>query len=359
MLSVREISRSFMPRLTASVARYFSQESGHVKEKRIGIIGMGNVGTAVANNLQRHGYNLVSVNDIDVSRCNGYGCTVAKTPREVVEESDVIITALPKPIHIQQVFEGNDGMLAGMCQGKIWIDHSTTDYKQTEHHAAQIQEKQCHLLESPITGGLEALRKGQMTVLVAGEKKQFDHVYDLLNASYQTVLYTGGSGSALIPKVISNMLCAMITIAAAESLVICKKAGMGVKHSFDIIRATAGNSFAWETAVPMILQGDYGTAFTLDLFCKDNQLLHDIARQHNVPIELMSHVQQMYNRALSMYGPDAACYSPAKIVEDATGVRLQEDGFKDWEFSVEDVDGSLVIRHHGIETKRTGHPLPK
>ncbi|XP_066929206.1 2-hydroxy-3-oxopropionate reductase-like [Clytia hemisphaerica] len=349
----RKISRP------AYAIRTLINDSVSVKEKKIGIIGMGNVGTAVANNLLRNNYKLTSIIDIEAKKCEGYPCKVGKTAREVVEDCDVIVSALPKPVHIKQAFEGPDGMLAGMSPGKIWIDHSTTDFKQTEEQTKVLEEKQCYLLESPITGGLEALRKGQMTVLVAGNKDAFDHTYDLQNASYQTVLYTGGAGSALIPKVISNMLCAMVTIAAGEALVVCKKAGMDVKHTYDIIRATAGNSFAWETAVPMIAQGDYGTAFTLDLFCKDNQLMHDIARQYNVPIELMSHVQQMYNRALAMYGPDAPCYSPAKIVEDATGVRLQDEGFKNWEYSVEDVDGSLVVRHDGIETKRTGHPMPK
>ena len=243
--------------------------------------------------------------------------------------------------------------------GKIWIDHSTTDFNQTKEQTKALLEKECYLLESPITGGLEALKKGQMTVFVAGNKKAFDHVYDLLNVSYSTVLHTGDAGTALIPKVISNMLCAMVTIAAGESLVICKRAGMDVKHAYDLIRASAGNSFAWETAIPMIGQGDYGTAFTLDLFCKDNQLLQDIARQYGVPIELMGHVQQMYNRALSMYGPDAPCYSPAKIVEDATGERLQHEAFNGWDYSVENVDGSLVIRHENIDVKRTGHPMPK
>jgi len=149
----------------------------------------------------------------------------------------------------------------------------------------------------------------------------------------------------------------MICMAAAETLVICKRAGIDEKTTFDAIRASTGNSFVWETAVPMICQGTYDPSFTLDLHCKDNQLVHDFAKRHNVPIELMGHVQQMFNRGLSKYGPDAPCYIPAKLIEDDCGESLQNDAFKDWHYSIENVDGSAVIRHKGIDVTRTGHPM--
>ena len=80
------------------------------------------------------------------------------------------------PAHVKEVFEGNDGLLAGLNAGKIWIDHSTTDFKQTQDFHAQVIEKGADLLEAPVTGGLEALKKGQMTVLMSGNKKLADEV---------------------------------------------------------------------------------------------------------------------------------------------------------------------------------------
>ena len=84
--------------------------------------------------------------------------------------SDVIVTALPKPPHVKAMFEGPDGLLAGMGEGKVWIDHSTTDYVQNKLFASALDGVGSHLLECPITGGLEALKKGQMAVWVAGNK---------------------------------------------------------------------------------------------------------------------------------------------------------------------------------------------
>ena len=79
--------------------------------------------------------------------------------------------ALPMPPHVKKCFEGDKGILAGLTSDKIWIDHSTTDYEQTLNFNTQVQDKGARLLEAPITGGLEALAKGQMTVFMAGDEQ--------------------------------------------------------------------------------------------------------------------------------------------------------------------------------------------
>merc|ERR1711936_680270 len=131
-------------------ARYLSSSA---KEKRIGVVGMGHVGTAVTNNV-------ANIMDIKPELCRGFpeSIQVLKTPREVALESDVIISGLPKPPHVKEMFDGSDGLLAGMSEGKIWIDHSTTDHQQNKIFTAQLQAKESFLLECPITGGLEALK---------------------------------------------------------------------------------------------------------------------------------------------------------------------------------------------------------
>merc|ERR1712080_393182 len=93
-----------------------------------------------------------------------------------------------------------------------------------------------------------------MTTLVAGDRAVFDYIRPVLDASYSNVLFTGPLGTALVPKAISNTFAAMTCIAAAEALVVCKRAGMDEKTTWDAIRASTGNSFVWETAVPMIFR---------------------------------------------------------------------------------------------------------
>lgn len=115
---------------------------------------------------------------------------------------------------------GPDGILAGLKNGGIWIDHSTTDYEQNLLFEAEASKKEAHVLECPITGGLEALKKGQMAVWVAGDLDSYKKARPILDASYTTVLYTGKLGTAMIPKVLSNMLCAVQVLAMSECFAI-------------------------------------------------------------------------------------------------------------------------------------------
>ena len=129
---------------------------------------------------------------------------------------------LPHPINVKEAFCGKDGIYEGLKIGAVWIDHSTTDYEQNKFFAEEASKKEAHVLECPITGGLHALQKGQMGVWVAGEKHIFESVKPVLDASYSTVLYTGGVGTAMIPKVVSNMLCCVQVIAMGEVLMVGK-----------------------------------------------------------------------------------------------------------------------------------------
>ena len=86
------------------------------------------------------------------------------------------ISGLPKPPHVKAAFEGPDGILAGMSKGKLWIDHSTTDLNQNKGFFAKAKAKGADFLEAPITGGMDALRQGQMVAWVAGDKDIFEQV---------------------------------------------------------------------------------------------------------------------------------------------------------------------------------------
>lgn len=143
-----------------------------------------------------------------------------KTSREVAENSDIVVTGLPKPPDVKDCFEGPDGLLAGLSKNSVWIDHSTTDYGQNLAFDEAVKEKGAHLLEAPITGGLDALKRGQMAVWVAGEKDVYTYTKPVFDASYSTVMYTGGIGTAMIPKVVSNMLCCVQVVAMGEMLML-------------------------------------------------------------------------------------------------------------------------------------------
>lgn len=311
---------------------------------------MGMVGNALIKNLNKSGYTVTTVLDVNKDTYKEFTqCSVAESPKQLAQSVDVVFTALPMPTHVQSVFSGSTGLLAGLEKGKIWVDHSTTDYEQTEKMNEEVVAKGGKMLEAPITGGLEALKKGQMTVFMAGEMELAQEMTPMMEDIYQKVIYTGKIGTALIPKVLSNMLTCVHNIAMGEVFMIAKQSGVDMKTCWDCIRASAGNSFVWETAGPMLMQGTYDPSFSIALQSKDNQLGYQIAKKHRVPMEMLGMAQQIYNKAMYSYGDEAPCYSPPRMLEEALRVDLRCEGFENWSYSIEDVDGSSVIRHHGIE----------
>jgi len=117
------------------------------------------------------------------------------------------------------------------------------------------------------------------------------------------------------------------------------------------IRASAGNSFLWETAGPNIFRGEYHDSFNMDLMCKDIQLCFEMAKSSKVPIEFLGHMQQLYTHCLYQFGPDVGCYGPPKILEDALKTEYRAKGFENWTYEVENIDGALHVRHKNIDLK--------
>eukprot|EP00093_Oithona_nana_P001212 01212.XXX_4016_2589_1 [CDS] Oithona nana genome sequencing. len=323
------------------------------KSLGVGIVGMGHVGNAVCHNLLRKGYKVTAINDIKTENCQGYPETIQikETAREVAEISDVVVSGLPKPPDVLKAASGSDGILAGLKNGSVWIDHSTTAYEQNLMFEEEASKKGAHILESPITGGLEALKKGQMAVWVAGDVEAYKKTKGILDASYTTVMYTGELGTAMIPKVLSNMLCAVQVLAMSECFAIAQRSGMDLNLFWHSIRASAGNSFLWETAGPNIFRGEYHDSFNMDLMCKDIQLCFEMAKSSKVPIEFLGHMQQLYTHCLYQFGPDVGCYGPPKILEDALKTEYRAKGFENWTYEVENIDGALHVRHKNIDLK--------
>ena len=155
----------------------------------------------------------------------------------------------------------------------------------------------------------------------------------------------GEMGTATIAKVISNMLAAVNVVTMGEALQLGKRGGVDLKSLFDAIRFSAGNTYTWETEAPLIFNGTYEPDFTIGLHCKDLNLGYELARKFKVPLELHAHAEQIYNRARVKFGDDVGSTSPAKLLEEDLNEPLQIDGFEDWTYTIEHVDGSMAVVH--------------
>ncbi len=344
---------------------------------RVAIVGVGQLGAAVASNLRRHGVDLTLFDvegDANVPgelRDRLRGAAWAPTARAAAAAADVVVTALPAPQHVTAAFAGRDGILAGLRPGATWIEHSTTDFENTDRVRAQVEAAGAHAVEAPLTGGMQILREGKMVTLVGADPDVFEGtVADLVALSAPRIVRCGTFGHATIIKIFSNILCAAHDVAVGETLCTAKKAGLDMKLVFDAMRLSSGNSFCWETEVPRMLKGDFYPDFTAAMMRKDIALGLDLGRKFGVPMPMNEFICRKYDEAIAAYGADSGSSIPCKLVEDASGCRLIDAGtgstegtfpgnlvsaeshggaFKDWSYTTEVLRGSYTIVHTGYD----------
>ena len=297
--------------------------------RRVGYIGLGNLGFHLAHSLLKAGHQL-TITDLSKDLAEpllAKGATWATSAKEVAERSDVVFTCLPSPKVIDTVVLGENGILAGSHDGMIWIDNSTNDQEETIRLAALCAAKGVRMLESPVTGGVHKAAAGDITVLVGGDEATFGEVADLLAVIGNPVLHMGPLGSAAVIKVITNMLAFIHLVAAGEALMLAKRGGLDLTKSFHAILNSSGNSFVHETESQVILNGSYNINFTMDLAVKDLGFAMEFGKRFGVPLDLAGLTMQTFIRARSQYGGNAWSSQVVKLLEDALGTDLRAPGF--------------------------------
>lgn len=313
---------------------------------KIGFIGLGNVGGKLVGSLQRNGFDIV-VRDLDKTAAQRFldnGAGWADSPKALAEMVDVVITCLPSPAAVSAVMEAEDGVLAGLSAGKIWLEMSTTDEAEVKRIGALVAEKGATPMDTPVSGGCHRAATGNIAIFAGGDRAAFDKVLPILTAMGRNILHTGELGSASVLKVVTNYLASVHLVALGEALAVSKLAGMDLATAYEAIRISSGNSFVHETESQVILNGSYNINFTMDLVVKDMSLFDTLGQRHEVPLEISPLVLDILKEGQERYGSRAWSSMIVKRLEDACGIDLRAPGFPEEMVDNEpEVPGAEVI----------------
>lgn len=296
---------------------------------KIGFIGLGNVGGKLAGSLQRNGFEL-TVRDLERSLAEPFlanGGAWADSPKKLAESVDVVITCLPSPSAVSEVMEAEEGVIAGLSAGKIWLEMSTTDESEVRRLAVLIEKVGAIPMDCPVSGGCHRATTGNISIFVGGKRAAFEKALPILKVMGRRILHTGPLGSASILKVVTNYLCSVHLVALGEAMTVAKQAGMNLNTTYEAIRISSGNSFVHETESQVILNGSYNINFTMDLVLKDMALFDGIAQRLKVPLELSPVVLNIFKEGLTRYGERAFSPMIVKRLEEACGTELRAPGF--------------------------------
>lgn len=296
---------------------------------KVGFIGLGNVGAKLSGSLLRNGIDL-TIRDLDKSLAEPFlakGAKWADSPKEMMEACDAVITCLPSPAASAAVLEADDGLIAGMSDGKIWMEMSTTDEAEVKRLGEKVIAAGAAPVDCPVSGGCHRADTGNISIFAGCDRETFERILPLLTKMGRRVLHTGDLGSASVLKVVTNFLATANLITCAEALVTCKAAGMDLNTAYEAIKISSGTSFVHETESQVILNGSRDISFTMDLVKKDIGLFQAVADRAGVPLEMNPLMIKIFEDGIARYGERELSPNIIRRLEDATGLEISAPGF--------------------------------
>ena len=296
---------------------------------RIGFIGLGTMGGAAALNLIRGGHQL-AVCDLDRSRAKEHlklGATWADTPGAAAQDADIVFTMVFGPKQIEQIVQGENGLVSAMGPGQIWVDMTTNQPALARELAGQIAATGAQAIDAPVSGAVDGARTGNMPQFAGGDQETVERirpVMELMGPLY----YMGANGCGSITKLASNQLWAIHATAMGEALVMAVKSGVDLSRAWAALKIGASESWCMHHDAPSVFAGHYDPSFTLDLCQKDLQLIVEACDDAGTAAPATRLVCDQFEEARKRYGGHKGELHVVKLEEDAAGISLRLDG--DW-----------------------------
>ena len=301
-----------------------------INDNDIGFIGLGNVGSKLAQSLAKSKYNL-NVFDLDKNKSkklSRVGAKISKNILDLLTCSKIVITCLPSPKAVKKVVENKGGFIDHMSNSHLWIEMSTTDEKEMVRLSKMIKSKTgASTLEAPVTGGQHKAKSGNISILAAGNRKNFDRALPILSEIGYKILYCGKLGNASTLKVVTNFLASINLVSLGEALMVCKKYGINLEKAYQGIKISSGNSFVHETESQVILNGSYDVGFTMDLVCKDVTFFDNLTKNLQIPSDISPLLVKIFNKGRKEYGNRSLSTSIIKLIEKKCKTNLRSKNF--------------------------------
>jgi len=298
-----------------------------MKKPEIGFIGLGVMGTPMAGNLAKAGYN-VTVYDIRkalAERLSGEFERVraADSPKQVAGLSEIVITMLPTGSHVQEVIKGKDGLIEGYRPGSLHLDTSSSEPWLTLESAAILEEHGVAVVDAPVSGAESGAIKAELVFMVGGDKKDVSRITPLLQVMGKQQFHLGPTGSGHAMKCINNLITAMCFMATTEGLVIGKRLGLDPRVMTDVLNVSTGMS--WNSIhhfKQRIFNRKFDDRFKLGLMVKDIGIAMQLARDQGLSLPVAELAQRLWKSAGKASESNASISEMVRWVEKMTNTEL-------------------------------------
>lgn len=287
--------------------------------ERVGFVGTGIMGAPMARNALKAGFQ-VTVTNRTLSRAEPLakdGASVVKTPREVAERSDIVVTMVPNTPHVEAAVFGSDGAAAGAREGLLLIDMSTISPTATRELAERAAENKppFHTLDAPVSGGEIGAIEARLSIMIGGDAEDVKRATPLFEALGKTIVHIGSHGAGQACKLANQIAVAINNLGVSEALVFAASQGIDLEKTRQVIAGGAGSSWAMNNYAPKMLAGDFRAGFMIDLQQKDLRLVLDNAFADHISLPGAALVHELYNALQKDGGGREGNHALIKVIE--------------------------------------------
>jgi 3-hydroxyisobutyrate dehydrogenase-like beta-hydroxyacid dehydrogenase len=296
--------------------------------KTISYLGLGTMGSGMASNLLKAGYNLTVWNR-SAEKCGPLGkkgARIANTPEDAVRDVELVMYSLSNDQAVEEVVFGPKGILSGIREGQIAIDMSTVLPATSLREQQAYAKRGVDFLDVPVFGSKQESADAKLWIMAAGNKAIFEKVKPVLEHLGQTIHYFGKNGNAVAMKLVGNLIVALELEALSEGLVLAQKAGLDLSTVMEVVKAADFRSPLLVSNGQNILKRNFSPSFALKLMLKDAGLIEKFADSLESPIPALRIVEKNLESAVALGFGEENASAIIRALEKEAGVEVEARG---------------------------------
>jgi len=268
---------------------------------KIGIIGTGFLGKAVAKRLLNTGHKVIVYNRTrgKTESLKNLGAIVADTPKDLAQDCDLIITIVKDSDAVESVSFDKNGIVDGKHEGLIVADMSTINPISSKKIAKKFLENGISMIDTPVMGGLNLAEKGELVVMVGGKKEAYEKYKQVFDHIGNKVFYLGENGSGHAMKLAMNLQISMLALALSEGITLTKRSGLDPKLFLDILNSTYFKTGMSVLKGPKMINGNFEPSFTLKMMKKDLDIINTTAKELGTSLPMATLANEIYQNAIA------------------------------------------------------------
>ncbi|HEU0236849.1 MAG TPA: NAD(P)-dependent oxidoreductase [Candidatus Limnocylindrales bacterium] len=290
--------------------------------ERIGFVGLGTMGTAMAGHLAAAGYPLTVWNRTPgrAAALVDRGAMEASTPAELARASDAVVVCVSDTPDVEAVLFGPSGVADGLGPGTLVIDCSTISPSASRGFALRLRERSVGFVDAPVSGGSEGARNATLSIFVGGEAPDVERARPILGRLGRTITHVGPVGAGQAVKAVNQVILAGTYLGVAEGIVLALKAGLDVEQVVEALSGGAAQSWVLANRSGRMIANDYPLGFRVSLHRKDLEIALGMARELGAVLPVSALVAQLESGLIAAGHADDDMSALARSVRALAGL---------------------------------------